>query len=95
MKCSWGETGSIVITSGLNADCGNNPKLHKEVTTALHRYLQGDWGSLCAEDKQMNDNAVKNNNDRILAKYPTCNGNIYIITEWDRSYTTILYCNEY
>lgn len=42
----------------------------------------------------MNDAAIKTN-ERILASYDTTKGNIYVITERDRSYTTILLRNEY
>lgn len=41
------------------------------------------------------DAAVKNYNDRIVAKYKTSLGDIFIITECDRSYTTILFADEY
>ena len=50
---------------------------------------------MCEEDKQMNDEAIKSGNDRILAAYETSKGNIYIITEHDRSATTILFADEY
>lgn len=43
----------------------------------------------------MNDEAIKNGNDRVLAAYETSQGKIYIITEYDRSYTTILFSHEY
>jgi hypothetical protein len=46
-------------------------------------------------DMQSNDDAVKTGNDRILAAYNTSEGKVYIITEWDRSYTTLLFANEY
>lgn len=45
--------------------------------------------------KKMNDSAIKNNDDRILAKYNYGETAIYIITEWDRSTTTILFVDEY
>lgn len=50
---------------------------------------------MCEEDKQMNDEAVRSGNNRILASYETSKGKIYIITEHDRSATTILFANEY
>ena len=43
----------------------------------------------------MNYDAIENGDDRILASYETYKGKIYIITEWDRSSTTILYPHEY
>ena len=52
-------------------------------------------GITCEEDAEMNTEAVNNGDDRILAVYKTCKGNIWIITEWDRSVTTILFPSEY
>ena len=82
----------MVITAGSQAT------LHPEdVHQALfEKHLEGDWGILGTEDKQMNDVAVESGEDRIFSKYRDRNGNdFYIITEWDRSYTTILLCHEY
>ena len=42
----------------------------------------------------MNDEALEIG-ERIVAKYETCEGDIFIITEWDRSVTTILFTHEY
>lgn len=61
----------------------------------LARYQRGDWGDTCAEDKKLNDAAVKDG-DRILAVYKMPNDEvIWIITEWDRSVTTFLLPDEY
>lgn len=72
-----------------------NTDFTQEVMQALARYTSCDWGITCAEDQMLNNDAVLNGDDRILAVYPTCHGNIWIITEWDRSVTTILFPNEY
>ena len=47
------------------------------------------------DDKLLNDEAAKNGDDRIVAKYKTSKGDIFIITEWNRTETTILFANEY
>lgn len=47
------------------------------------------------EDKKKNDKAIASGEDRILASYKTSEGQIFIITEWDRSYTTIMFADEY
>lgn len=66
------------------------------MTESLLRYCKKDWGDICSKDKQMNDSAVKNDDDRIVARYNSSSqGDIYIMTEWDRSYTTILFVSEY
>ena len=91
-----GDIGRTVITRGLNDAIAENEQAAKDVTKAMQQYLSGDWGILCEEDKAMNDAAVKDpGSDRILAKYATAAGEIYIITEYDRSYTTLMFCHEY
>lgn len=75
----------------------DNPAFETYVYTCLSRYILCDWGDTCEEDKHMNDDAVKNG-ERILAEYREPNHEswrIWIITEWDRSATTILFPEEY
>ena len=61
----------------------------------LARHLAGDWGVVDAEDKQANDDAVKNG-ERLLSAYKTKAGEkIWIITEADRSSTVVLLPDEY
>ena len=61
----------------------------------LVRHARGDWGCLCDEDKQTNDEAVADDL-RILSAYRLNDGTkIWIITEADRSSTTILLPEEY
>ena len=88
------EIGQLVATSGI-ADAMNDNIFTQEVNKAFTRYRNRDWGELEKDDAQMNDLALINEDDRILAKYETSKGAIYIITEWDRSVTTILFANEY
>ena len=69
----------------------------------LMRHVTGDWGCVCDEDRATNDEALAHGN-RILSAYPIdpakpCKGYgdncIWIITEADRSATTILLPEEY
>lgn len=87
--------GKLVMTRGINDCIADDKTFTKEVLKALLRYKNHDWGDLPEEDKRMNDEAIKNSNDRVLAAYETSQGKIYIITEYDRSYTTILFSHEY
>lgn len=90
------ELGRVVITRGLNNLIENSENLRNELNSALSRYFNCDWGDTCEDDKVLNDAAVKNNNDRIVAKYVLSNDiKIFIITEVDRSYTTIMLTEEY
>lgn len=85
------KTGQIVITKGIANYVAEDHPFYEFILSSLKRYISCDWGDICDEDKQMNNSAVKNNDDRIVARY----NNIYIITECDRSVTTILFTDEY
>lgn len=61
----------------------------------LKRHLRGDWGDLDQEDKQRNDQALIDGSRLLSVYHLSYNTKIWIITEWDRSYTTILLPSEY
>lgn len=60
----------------------------------LRRHLQGDWGDLTEDDKKENEFSLKNG-FRIFSSYETSHGKVWIITEADRSATTVLLPEEY
>jgi hypothetical protein len=86
------ELGQIVATPGaLDAleKVGDTP------FTFLHRHIQGDWGDLADEDKEANVFSITHGN-RILSSYLlTDKSKLWIITEADRSSTTLLLPSEY
>lgn len=62
----------------------------------LHRHLNGDWGDLEDYDRRQNDAALASGEDRLFSSYQiTPNQQLWIITEWDRSVTTLLLPSEY
>lgn len=63
--------------------------------TLLARHLSGDWGDVPAEDAQLNNRGLECG-DRLLSSY-NLGGDvrIWIISEWDRSVTTLLLPSEY
>ena len=66
-----------------------------DVADGLLRHLNGDWGDVCDDDWIENDFSLKRG-FRILSSYVDRNNHRYwIITEADRSATTILLPNEY
>jgi hypothetical protein len=68
---------------------------HTTAHELLQRHVSGDWGDLSAEDKALNDRAVEEG-ERILSAYTLADGErLYIITERDRSVTTIVLASEY
>jgi hypothetical protein len=84
--------GQVVATPGaLEAleDAGQDPG------EFLLRHVTGDWGELSEHDRNENELGLQKGL-RLLSAYRTENGvRIWIISEWDRSATTILLPEEY
>lgn len=84
------EAGQLAITPG-----AQNLIPAKEVQVALNRHVTGDWGDVCEEDQAQNDWALSNA-ARLISVYESGAGErFWIITEADRSSTTILLPSEY
>jgi hypothetical protein len=60
----------------------------------LWRHERGDWGNLGVEDKQANTHALALGG-RLLSAYRVGDGKLWVITEADRSLTTLLLPSEY
>ena len=86
--------GQLVMTKGVHSKIKDDVDFAVGVLDAFERYQRCDWGDLCDEDKAENEQAQKDG-ERIFALYNIGNAKIYIITEWDRSVTTILLPEEY
>ena len=68
---------------------------HEEVIRALARHQSGDWGDVNAEDQQENAYSL-GRRLRLLSAYHSRTGvKFWIITEADRSVTTVLLPSEY
>ena len=81
--------GYLVITQGVS----ELPQ--DEVWHNLVRHMKGDWGELEEFDREQNERAV-GHGGRLMSRYSTSSGTVFwIITEHDRSYTTILLPAEY
>lgn len=66
-----------------------------EILNALSRHAQGDWGTLDTEDLQANERALKHGGRLFSAYRSSQNIKFWIITECDRSVTTILLPEDY
>jgi hypothetical protein len=62
-----------------------------EIDRLLNRHHCGDLGE---DDKRANDLDLKEGG-RLLSRYDTEAGSFYVITEWDRSVTTLMLREEY
>ncbi|MBZ5573320.1 MAG: hypothetical protein LAO09_15735 [Acidobacteriia bacterium] len=85
-------SGRIVATPGALALL---EKAQKSPSEFLSRHLRGDWGDLSQDDKAENEFSLKHG-FRLLSSYPiTDTATLWIITEADRSVTTLLLPAEY
>lgn len=84
--------GETILTIGAKQALAESNQLPNEF---LAKHQKGDWGTVGKEDGEENDFSVEKG-FRILSAYKTSNGEkIWIITEADRSSTTILLPSEY
>lgn len=84
--------GRLVATPGALALL---ERANKAPLEFLSRHLRGDWGDLCQEDKTENELSLKFG-FRLLSSYPVTEAEkLWIITEADRSMTTLLLPEEY
>ncbi len=65
-----------------------------EPTTLLDRHVLGDWSDVSAEDARENVLALKDGS-RIMSSYMVGDCQLWVLTEADRSVTTILRPDEY
>ncbi len=67
----------------------------EQIALAVARHLICDWGDLCEEDREINEDAYLNGG-RLFSRYLTEDGEaFYVITEADREMTTLLLPSEY
>jgi hypothetical protein len=81
------ELGTIYATQGF-MQTGINPLIY------IMRHALGDWGDLCEEDKKENEYSLQHEL-RLMSAYEENGTKFWIITEADRSCTTILLPEEY
>lgn len=87
--------GRLAWTSGVNNKIADDVEFAKLVFASLQRHVAGDWGDVCTEDREANDKALEMG-ERVLSAYEKVPlPKIWIITEWDRSVTTVLFPEEY
>lgn len=81
------QAGRIVATPGALALL---EQTNRSPVEFLSRHLRGDWGDLCPEDKTENELSLKHGY-RLMSSYPISQTEkLWIITEADRSVTTLL-----
>jgi hypothetical protein len=82
--------GALVATSNAASTL-----LPEDIRSALRRHATGDWGDLDTEDRLANEQALLQG-ERLFSAYNSATGvRFYVITEWDRSVTTVLLPEDY
>ena len=68
---------------------------HPDIVAALRRHAAGDWGDVTPDDRAANDDALRSG-ERILSVYRSAAGTTFwVLTEADRSATTVLLPDDY
>lgn len=87
------ELGQLVVTSAVDELMKTDHGFSVFVRFSLGRFMNGNWGTLCPEDKANSDRAIIDN-QMIMGAYKHGDTEIWIITESDRCTTTILFPHE-
>ena len=87
--------GRLLMTRGVNDLVAEDKAFAKLVMSSLARHCRGDWGNLTDEDIQENELSLKEGYRLFSAYEDKGLPKIWIITEADRSTTTILFPDEY
>lgn len=82
--------GQLLATPGVLAEVST-----VDISSALARHAMGEWGDLDQEDIDENNRALKEDSRLLSAYHSSTHVKFWIITEWDRSVTTVLLPNEY
>jgi hypothetical protein len=88
-------TGRLLLTRGVADRLAEDSGFAEFVLESLLRHAKADWGNLSEEDKQENEYSLKNSL-RLLSAYERDGmPKIWVLTEADRSVTTVLFPEEY
>ncbi len=90
--------GRVVATRGVDERLQTDAEFRKFVHICLGRHVNADWGDLASGDARLNEESLKSGEGRLFSSYiwhKDIDERIWIITEWDRSVTTILFPKEY
>jgi hypothetical protein len=96
--------GHVVMTRAVNDAIADHTPFAEFALETIRRHASGDWGELPAEDWRENELSIERG-FRLLSSYPlpeaitrtldAPNDRLWVITEADRSVTTLLWPSEY
>lgn len=86
------QLGSLMTTPGALKFC----KEHRvSLLDLIYRHARGDWAGMHKDDQLANERAAREGDARILSAFTYYDTKLYVITEADRSVTTVLLASEY
>ena len=100
MSTSSFSMGQVVATSSISSLISTDLSFHTFIYTSLMRHEEGDWGEVSKEDQISNELALASGL-RLFSVYECSSAHavhgdrIWVITEADRSVTTVLWPGEY
>jgi hypothetical protein len=84
-------SGDLVIT-----DLAADALSQTEIMTALMRHKDCDWGNVGDADRAQNELSLREGSGALCSVYPSeQGGEFWVITDWDRSKTTVLMPEDY
>ena len=86
--------GEVVCTDGVRSMLEAQKIDFLDIQEMLHRHRSGDWG-IVAQDSVIANNEALKKQDSIFSIYCINNKNFWVMTEYDRSTTTVLLPREY
>jgi hypothetical protein len=88
------ELGQVVATRSVSEWSGESITRTLAVIEVVERHGRGDWGVVDDVDASTNDRAAACG-DRVVSAYDVHGKRLWVITEHDRSVTTVLFPEEY
>ena len=88
------ELGHLVITSAAAEWLEERAGRADAVNSCIGRHSEGDWGEVSDADAAAN-NAAISDGERLLSSYEVDGRGLWVITEADRSVTTVLFPEDY
>ncbi len=94
------ELGCIYVTSGVDAASTEFPSFLQFVASRIIAHGCGEWDTMCSSDADLNQRAVSTGG-RVFSSYQIpeplmhLGHHLWVITESDRSSTTVLFPGEY
>lgn len=92
--------GQLVATASVSSYMDSDLSFRSFIFDCIARHRAGDWGDVSHEDRSLNDFSVVTDHHlvsvyRCSSEHAFYTDRIFIITEADRSVTTVLWSGEY